>query len=88
MLLLDDVLSAVDHATEAQLIDTLRNDPQGATTVLVAHRVSALLHCDQVLVLDGGRAVDLGAPADLLERPGLFRDTWEQQRAEQEEVAS
>lgn len=83
VLLLDDVLSAVDHGTEKRLLATLRA-ASGArvTTVLVAHRVSALLHADRVVVLDGGRKVDEGTPAELLSRPGPFRDTWEaQQRA-------
>ncbi len=81
VLLLDDVLSAVDHATEARLIDTLRKRGD-VTTVLVAHRVSALMHADLVLVLDRGRQVDLGSPAELLERPGPFLDTWRHQNAE------
>ena len=51
------------------------------TTVLIAHRVSALLHTDQVIVLDEGRVVDRGTPAELLSRPGRFRDTWDQQQA-------
>jgi ATP-binding cassette subfamily B multidrug efflux pump len=85
VLLLDDVLSAVDHATEAQLIHTLRRSDRRTTTILVAHRVSALQHADLVLVLQGGRQVDLAPPAVLRERAGPYRDTWRQQ---QHEVAS
>src|SRR5690606_28971174 len=85
VLLLDDVLSAVDHATEKELISTIRGagGDRGITTILVAHRVSALQHADQVLVLDEGRVVDQGTPAELLARPGLYRDTWQQQQAEE-----
>ncbi|MCB9664296.1 MAG: ABC transporter ATP-binding protein [Alphaproteobacteria bacterium] len=84
VLLLDDVLSAVDHATEKELIGTIRGAGSGSTvtTLLVAHRVSALQHADQVVVLDEGRVVDVGRPDELLARPGLFRDTWQQQQAE------
>jgi ATP-binding cassette subfamily B protein len=84
VLLLDDVLSAVDHATERELVGTLRGagGHGRVTTVLVAHRVSALRHADHVLVLEGGRVVDQGRPDELLQRPGLFRDTWLQQQAE------
>ncbi|MCB9681435.1 MAG: ABC transporter ATP-binding protein [Alphaproteobacteria bacterium] len=84
LLLLDDVLSAVDHATETELIGTIRGrgDSGRTTTVIVAHRVSALQHADHVLVLDGGRMVDFGTPAELQARPGPYRDTWQQQQAE------
>lgn len=82
VLILDDVLSAVDHATEVELIDNLRTlGERGVTTVLIAHRVSALLHTDQVIVLDEGKVIDAGTPAELLGRPGRFRDTWDQQQA-------
>jgi ABC-type multidrug transport system fused ATPase/permease subunit len=78
LVLLDDVLSAVDHETEAALV----GDPGGLglsdrrpTVVIVSHRVSALRHCDRVVVLEGGRVVDQGSPAELLRRPGLFLET-------------
>ncbi len=84
LLLLDDVLSAVDHTTEGQLIHSLKQAGHGgqATILLVAHRVSALLHADQVLVLDKGRVVDSGPPQELMDRPGLFRQVYDQQQAE------
>lgn len=84
LLLLDDVLSAVDHATESELLEMLREigrTERGLTTVLIAHRVSALQHADLVVVLEGGRMVDQGTPAELLQRPGPYLDTWRQQQA-------
>ena len=83
LLLLDDVLSAVDHATEAQLVSSLSGLGEGGgkpTTFIVSHRVSAVMHADLVLVLDEGRLVDQGEPAALRERPGPFRDAWLAQR--------
>jgi ATP-binding cassette subfamily B protein len=95
LLILDDVLSAVDHQTEAQLVETvaeLAARPESPTVMIASHRLSALRHCDTVLVLDGGRLVDSGPHADLVARPGLYRDTWmvQSQRAaaEGEGVAS
>ncbi|MCA9570766.1 MAG: ABC transporter ATP-binding protein, partial [Myxococcales bacterium] len=76
VLMLDDVLSAVDHKTEQQLVDVLRSRSPRPTTVLVAHRLSALQHADLILVLDGGRVVDSGTHAELLARDGIYRDTW------------
>lgn len=79
VLILDDVLSAVDHATEAELVKTIAGfaDEPGAPTVFIAsHRLSALRHCDTVLVLDRGRLADQGSHADLIARPGIYRDAW------------
>lgn len=83
VLLLDDVLSAVDQRTERQLLDTLEQLAQAGrggrgrpTVVLVSHRMSALARADRVLVLDEGRLVDTGTHAELLTRPGPYRDAW------------
>jgi ABC-type multidrug transport system fused ATPase/permease subunit len=79
LLILDDVLSAVDHQTEAQLVATvaaLTRRPEAPTVLIASHRLSALRHCDGVLVLDGGRLVDRGTHAELIKRPGIYRDTW------------
>ena len=94
LLILDDVLSAVDHQTEAQLVETvaaLTRRPQAPTVLIASHRLSALRHCDSVLVLDGGRLVDHGTHGELIERPGIYRETWlvQSQRAASEiEAAS
>jgi ATP-binding cassette subfamily B multidrug efflux pump len=94
LLILDDVLSAVDHHTEAQLVETvagLSRRTESPTVLISSHRLSALRHCDLVLVLDGGRLVDSGHHNELIERPGIYRDTWRvqsQRAAAEEEVAS
>jgi ABC-type multidrug transport system fused ATPase/permease subunit len=79
VLILDDVLSAVDHRTEAVLVDTIArfNRRPGTPTVLIAsHRLSAFRRTDKVLVLDRGRLIDSGRHEDLIARPGIYRDTW------------
>lgn len=79
VLILDDVLSSVDHATEARLVATvaeLARRPEAPTVFIASHRLSALRHCDTVLVMDGGRLVDQGRHRDLIDRPGLYRDAW------------
>lgn len=80
IVLLDDVLSAVDHTTEQELIRTLRaRFGRGSTTFLVSHRMSALEHCDRVLVLEGGQVVDVGTHAELIARPGVYQEAWNAQ---------
>lgn len=94
LLILDDVLSAVDHHTEAQLVETvsgLTEEREGSTVLIASHRQSALRHCAQILVLDGGRLVDCGTHSELIDRPGVYRDTWSvqsQHAASEAEVAS
>lgn len=75
VILLDDVLSAVDHQTERELLTTLRAGGS-ATTFIVSHRLSALEDADLILVLDGGRLVDQGRHEALLSRPGPYQDAW------------
>jgi ATP-binding cassette subfamily B protein len=93
VLILDDVLSAVDHATEARLVETvaaLAHRPGSPTVIIASHRQSALRHCDAVLVLERGRLVDHGTHRELVTRPGPYRDTWliQSQRAAAESEAA
>ncbi len=69
----------------------LEGRPEAPTVLISSHRLSALRHCDLVLVLDGGRLVDSGVHSELIQRPGIYRDTWlvqSQRAAAEEEVAS
>lgn len=84
VLVLDDVLSAVDHTTEAALIRTLRERPGCPTTVIVSNRVSALRHADVILVLADGRGVDRGTHPELAARPGPYREACERQDEDHE----
>jgi ATP-binding cassette subfamily B protein len=93
VLILDDVLSAVDHQTEAALVETvagLAREPSAPTIFIASHRLSALRHCDLTLVLDRGRLVDQGNHEELTSRPGPYRDAWavQSQAAEAGEAAS
>ncbi|MPQ97555.1 ATP-binding cassette domain-containing protein [Modestobacter sp. I12A-02628] len=73
VLVLDDATSAVDAAVEARIHAALREQVQGRTTLLVAHRGSTLALADRVAVLDAGRVVDVGTPAELQHRSPLYR---------------
>lgn len=74
ILLMDEATSALDHITEEQVqhhIRTLEGDP---LVIAVAHRVSSLRACDAILVMDGGRIVDVGTYGELLTRCPLFAE--------------
>lgn len=85
LLVLDDVLSAVDHRTEQQIIASLEAVARGGerrpTVLIVSHRMSVLARCDQVLVMHEGRVLDQGTHQELSQRPGPYRDALEQARA-------
>ena len=77
LLVLDEATSALDQAAQDRFIGTLRQVE--ATRIMVAHRFSTLRHCDEIIVLDGGRIVDRGSFDALAGREGLFRAMLERQ---------
>jgi ATP-binding cassette subfamily B protein len=72
VLVLDDALSAVDTHTEAEILAGLRGVLRDRTSVVVSHRVSAVMGADQIVVLDDGRVVESGTHADLLQSGGVY----------------
>ncbi|MFT4980141.1 MAG: ATP-binding cassette subfamily B multidrug efflux pump [Myxococcota bacterium] len=88
LVLLDDVLSAVDHDNEARLVATLAGlsgTGRTPTTLIVSNRISAFRYASVILVLDEGQLVATGDHATLTQQPGIYRDSWLVQREEQEE---
>ena len=72
LLILDDALSAVDTHTEAGILAGLRKVLRGRTSVVVSHRVSAVMAADLILVLQDGRLAETGTHAELLQRGGTY----------------
>jgi subfamily B ATP-binding cassette protein MsbA len=79
VLILDDVTSALDGETEARVQDALKQVMKGRTTFIIAHRLSSVVDADRIVVLDGGRIVDSGTHEELVNRPGIYRDLYEEQ---------
>jgi ATP-binding cassette subfamily B multidrug efflux pump len=79
ILLLDDVTASLDAETEQQFIRDVIGYMQGATLVIVSHRLSILAACDIVYVLDQGRIVESGRHSDLLTRHGLYWKLYQRQ---------
>jgi len=71
-LVLDDSLSAVDNETELKILEALRRERKGRTTIIISHRVSSLKYADNVLVLDKGKILEYGSPASLVAEGGFY----------------
>ncbi len=79
ILLLDEPTSALDTESEALVQEALDRLMAGRTTVVVAHRLSTIVHADRVLVLDDGRIVEAGTHQELLARGGLYEELYRRQ---------
>lgn len=87
ILLLDDCLSAVDTATEEQILANLRKVFQGRTVFLVSHRISTVKEADLILVLDHGSIAERGTHAQLIAHGGLYAELHQRQLLEEELAA-
>ena len=83
ILVFDDSLSAVDAETDAKIRAALKDTLASATVILISHRITTLMQADRILVLDGGRAAQLGTHAQLIAQPGIYREIYDiQMRAD------
>lgn len=80
VLLLDDILSAVDTKTERAILDHLMREASDRTTLIASHRLSALAHCDRIYVLSEGRVIQEGSFDTLIHTPGWFQEQYLLQR--------
>ena len=77
ILVFDDALSAVDSETDSRIRRALSERMQGATVILISHRVTTLMGADQILVLNHGRVEELGTHAQLIQNHGIYRQIYE-----------
>ena len=77
VMVFDDSLSAVDAETDARIRAALKQRMADATVILISHRVTTLMQADRILVLDGGRVADVGSHAELISRPGIYKEIYD-----------
>ena len=88
ILVFDDALSAVDTETDARITAALAARKDDSTRIYISHRVTTLMHCDRILVLEAGRIVQYGTHAELLAQDGLYRDIYRIPTDRSEEVGA
>ncbi|QJQ94809.1 MULTISPECIES: ABC transporter ATP-binding protein [Halomonadaceae] len=76
ILVLDEATSAVDNETEAAIQRSLKRIAHGRTVIMVAHRLSTIVHADEIVVIHQGRVAERGCHADLLVRDGYYAAQW------------
>ena len=88
IMIFDDSLSAVDAETDARIRAALRKETGDATVILIAHRITTIMHADQILVMDKGRIRERGTHEELLAMNGMYRKIYDLQMAGSEAFAA
>lgn len=79
ILILDEATSQLDSITEEYIQKSLWNLMQGKTTIVIAHRLSTLLHMDRIIVFDKGKIIEDGNHDELFDHNGLYKTLWNSQ---------
>mgnify|MGYP000039915568 CR=1 FL=1 len=79
VLVFDDSTAAIDAATEQRIRLAMRKFAEGRVTIIIAHRLSSLMHADQILFMEDGRIVERGSHLELLARGGRYRSLYDLQ---------
>ncbi len=80
ILILDEATSALDTRTEQEIQAALDIVSQNRTTLVIAHRLSTVIHADEIIVLKDGGIAERGTHAELIESNGLYASMWNRQR--------
>ena len=84
ILILDDSLSAVDTITETQILKNIKRVRKNKTSIIIAHRISAVIDADEIIVLDKGKIFERGTHLELIEKGGLYYEIYKSQFNEED----
>lgn len=80
ILILDDSTSAVDTATEAKIREALQNNLADTTKIIIAQRITSVMHADQILIMEDGKLNDCGTHEELLQRNEIYQEIYYSQQ--------
>ena len=84
ILIFDDSTSALDAKSERLVQEALNKDLKGTTTIIIAQKISSVVHADKILVLDQGQLIGQGTHADLVANNAVYREIYETQKGKEE----
>lgn len=84
VLILDDSTSALDAKSEKLVQEALNKDLKDTTTIIIAQKISSVVHADKILVLDQGRLIGQGTHAELVENNAVYREIYETQKGKED----
>jgi len=87
ILLFDEATSALDTHTEREIQASLEEVAENRTTLMIAHRLSTVIHADEILVLDDGRIIERGNHAQLIAHDGMYAAMWRRQQEADQRAA-
>ena len=79
IMVFDDSMSNLDMETDAQIRESLREDTEGSTVILISHRISTLMKADVIMVLEDGKVEEIGSHAELVQKDGIYRRIYDLQ---------
>ena len=84
ILILDDSTSALDAKSEKLVQEALNKELQGTTTIIIAQKISSVVHADKILVLDQGQLIGQGTHAELVTTNDVYREIYETQKGKED----
>ncbi|NLJ05570.1 MAG: ATP-binding cassette domain-containing protein [Exilispira sp.] len=80
ILILDDALSAVDAQTERTILNLIRKEIEKRTSIIIAHRISTVKDCDNIIVIEDGSIIEQGTHSQLIKNKGYYSRLYDLQR--------
>lgn len=87
IMVFDDSLSAVDAETDEKIRSAIKENTEGSTVILIAHRITTLMNAEEILVLENGKILQHGTHEQLVQEEGIYKDIYELQSRSKEEAA-